>query len=150
MRLRSVVGTVLFCLVMALHISQGLAQEATKSSKQDSVYSELAKVPEKKRAAQNPLAKDPDAAAAGGVLFEEHCEECHGAGGTGGKKAPSLRAVEVQEASDGAIYYILSNGIVRKRMPVWSKLPEPQRWQLVSYLKSLGISGPEKSAGNKP
>jgi hypothetical protein len=23
-------------------------------------------------------------------------------------------------------------------MPVWSKLPEPQRWQLVTYIKSLG------------
>jgi hypothetical protein len=22
-------------------------------------------------------------------------------------------------------------------MPVWSKLPEPERWQLVSYVKSL-------------
>jgi hypothetical protein len=26
-------------------------------------------------------------------------------------------------------------------MPVWSKLPEPQRWQLVSYLKSLAPAG---------
>jgi hypothetical protein len=25
-------------------------------------------------------------------------------------------------------------------MPVWSRLPEPQRWQLVSYIKSLGVS----------
>jgi hypothetical protein len=26
-------------------------------------------------------------------------------------------------------------------MPVWSKLPEPQRWQIVSYLKSLTPAG---------
>jgi len=25
-------------------------------------------------------------------------------------------------------------------MPVWSKLPEPQRWQLVTYIKSLGVA----------
>src|SRR5579883_3022883 len=28
---------------------------------------------------QNPLANDRDAVAAGKVLFEEHCEDCHGA-----------------------------------------------------------------------
>lgn len=33
--------------------------------------------------------------------------------------------------------WILTNGVVRRGMPVWSKLPEPQRWQLVSFLKSL-------------
>jgi len=47
---------------------------------------------------------------------------------------------EVQNAAPGAIFWILTNGVVRKKMPVWSKLPEPQRWQLVSYIKSLGIA----------
>jgi mono/diheme cytochrome c family protein len=42
------------------------------------------------------------------------------------------------------LYYILTNGVVRKGMPVWSKLPEPQRWQLVSYLKSLGAAPPKE------
>jgi hypothetical protein len=49
-----------------------------------------------------------------------------------------LRAKEVQEATPGTLFWILSNGVVRKKMPVWSKLPEPERWQLVSYIKSLG------------
>jgi hypothetical protein len=31
---------------------------------------------------------------------------------------------------------VLTNGVVRHGMPVWSKLPEPQRRQIVSYLKS--------------
>jgi mono/diheme cytochrome c family protein len=119
------------------------AEEKTPKAKGDSAYSELGKVPEKSRAKQNPLDKDPDARVAGEILFEEHCEECHGAHGAGGKKAPSLQAAEVQEASDGTLFYILSNGIVRKRMPVWSKLPEPQRWQLVSYIKSLGVEKKE-------
>ncbi len=119
------------------------AEEKTSKAQADSVYAELGKVPEKSRAKQNPLSKDPDAKAAGEILFEEHCEECHGAHGVGGKKAPSLQVAEVQEASDGALFYILSNGIVRKRMPVWSKLPEPQRWQLVSYIKSLGVEKKE-------
>jgi len=111
------------------------------------IYAELQKAPEKARNRVNPLQNDPEAVAAGGILFEQHCAECHGDAARGGKKAPSLRAVEVQDAPPGAIFWILTNGVVRKGMPVWSKLPEPQRWQLVRYIKSL--SGPAP-AGESP
>jgi mono/diheme cytochrome c family protein len=114
---------------------------------QESVYAELAKAPEKYRTKANPLASDKDAVAAGKILFEEHCEDCHGSGATGGRKAPSLRAKEVQDATPGTLFWILTNGVVRKKMPVWSKLPEPERWQLVSYLKSLGPVETAESKG---
>jgi mono/diheme cytochrome c family protein len=102
------------------------------------IYAELHKAPEKARNRANPLQNDPDAVAAGAILFEQHCAECHGDAARGGKKGPSLRAAEVQDTTAGAIFWILTNGVVRKGMPVWSKLPEPQRWQLVRYIKSLG------------
>lgn len=111
------------------------------------IYAELQKAPEKARKRANPLQNDPDAVAAGGILFEQHCAECHGDAARGGTKAPSLRAAEVQGAAPGAIFWILTNGVVRKGMPVWSKLPEPQRWQLVRYIKSLGGPAP---AGDSP
>ncbi len=120
----------------------GAVLSRAEDKEQESIFAELAKVPAKYKNKQNPMANDRDAVAAGKVLFEEHCEDCHGMGATGGKKAPSLRAKEVQEATPGAIFWILTNGVVRKKMPVWSKLPEPQRWQLVSYIKSLGVSEP--------
>lgn len=107
-----------------------------------SVYAELQKAPPKARNRANPLQNDPDAVAAGTILFEQHCAECHGDSGRGGKKGPSLRAAEVQGATPGAIFWLLTNGVVRKGMPVWSKLPEPQRWQLVRYIKSLGGPAP--------
>ncbi len=88
------------------------------------VYADLAKAPEKARAKRNPFEKDPEAVDAGRNLFEQHCSECHGNAGDGSRKAPSLRAEEVQSAAPGAIF--------------WIKLPEPQRWQLVSFIKSLG------------
>ena len=75
--------------------------------------------------------------AAGAKLFDLHCAECHGEMAEGGKKAPSLLADEVQQATPGTLFWLLTNGVVRHGMPVWSKLPEPQRWQLVSYIKSL-------------
>jgi mono/diheme cytochrome c family protein len=112
------------------------------------IYAELQKAPEKARNRTNPLENDPDAVAAGAILFEQHCAECHGDAARGGKKGPSLRADEVQRATSGAIFWILTNGVVRKGMPVWSKLPEPQRWQLVRYIKSLGaaVPAPDSSA----
>lgn len=100
-------------------------------------YAELSKAPEKARARRNPLADDESAAAGGKKLFGQHCAECHGASAEGGKKAPSLLVPEVQEATPGAVFWVLTNGVVRRGMPVWSKLPEPQRWQLVTYLRTL-------------
>jgi mono/diheme cytochrome c family protein len=116
------------------------AQSSAPTTKDASVYAELAKAPAKAVARHNPLESDPDAAAAGGKLFAQHCAECHGDMAEGGKKGPSLRADEVQDATPGALFWLLTNGVVRRGMPVWSKLPEPQRWQLVSYLKSLRIT----------
>jgi len=106
-------------------------------------YAELQKAPEKARNRPNPLQNDPQAVAAGAILFEQHCAECHGKSAEGSRKAPSLRASEVQSATPGTLFWLLTNGVVRKKMPVWSKLPEPQRWQLVRYIKSLGSASSE-------
>ena len=115
-----------------------------------SVYAKLAEAPEKARSRANPMQDDPEAVAAGAKLFDRHCAECHGESGQGGKKGPSLRAEPVQQATPGTLFWILTNGVVRRGMPVWSKLPEPQRWQLVRYLKSLSPSTPAKEAGPSP
>lgn len=125
------------------------AQNKKDGKDQESVYAELEKAPTKYRQMRNPMANDPEAPTAGGVLFEEHCESCHGKEAIGGKKAPSLRAPEVQNAAPGAIFWILSNGVVRKKMPVWSKLPEPERWQLVSYIQSLNGGSKVSEADKK-
>ena len=100
-------------------------------------YAELAKAPAKARGRKNPQEGNPESELVGKKLFAQHCAECHGAAAEGGKKAPSLRVDEVQEATPGALFWLLTNGVVRRGMPVWSKLPEPQRWAIVTYLKSL-------------
>jgi mono/diheme cytochrome c family protein len=99
-------------------------------------YAELRKAPEKAVNLANPLENDREAVAAGKWLFADHCAECHGDDAKGGRKAPSLRVPEVQNATPGTLFWLLTNGVVRKKMPAWSKLPEPQRWQLVRFLKS--------------
>jgi mono/diheme cytochrome c family protein len=140
--MKACVGALLLSGVFVV-VAEAPAQNGSadgKSKKDVAVYAEIGKAPEKARAKRNPMEKDPDAVAAGKILFEQHCAECHGETAGGGKKGPNLRAMEVQNAEPGAIFWILTNGVVRKGMPVWSKLPEPQRWQIVSYLKSLGVA----------
>jgi len=108
-------------------------------------YAELRKAPEKAANRTNPLENDREAVAAGKLLFSDHCAECHGDDAKGSRKAPSLRVSEVQNATPGTLFWLLTNGVVRKKMPAWSKLPEPQRWQLVRFLKS-----PETAPGAPP
>jgi mono/diheme cytochrome c family protein len=127
-----------------LLLTLGVVNAQTNSvpaRKDNLMYAELAKAPKKAAARHNPLEYDPDAVAAGGKLFALHCAVCHGEMAEGGRKAPSLLAEQVQQATPGTIFWILTNGVVRHGMPVWSKLPEPQRWQIVSYLKSLTPAG---------
>ena len=120
------------------------AQKTARYKYQDDalVYAELGKAPEKAKAKRNPMATDPDAIAAGANLFDQHCAECHGDAAEGSRKGPSLLKDPVQTAAPGALFWLLTNGVVRRGMPVWSKLPEPQRWQLVTYIKSLAPSVP--------
>jgi mono/diheme cytochrome c family protein len=133
-------AALLFAAVLLVGIAEAQTNDSAAQSPAKSVYAELAKVPAKAAGRRNPLEADPEAMAAGAKLFELHCAECHGANADGGKKGPSLRAEEVQQATPGTLFWLLTNGVVRKGMPVWSRLPEPQRWQLVSYVKSLGTS----------
>ena len=130
------------CCIAAVVVAAGfMMAQSGAINDEKSVYAELRRAPGKAVAKHNPLESDPDAAAAGAKLFALHCAECHGVMADGGKKGPSLRAPEVQQSAPGALFWLLTNGVVRRGMPVWSKLPEPQRWQLVSYIKSLGTPG---------
>ena len=157
-RRRDLVLLVGLCALVAavsfLPTSARAQAAAPTLSRNDSiVYAELAKAPAKAAARLNPLEHDPGAIAAGAKLYGLHCAECHGQTGEGGqrsKKGPSLRADEVQQSSAGTLFWVLSNGVVRRGMPVWSKLPEPQRWQLVSFIKSLNAAAKPASAPGKP
>ena len=125
--------------------AQGATDHAAALDRFD--YAELAKAPAKARSRKSPQEGNTEAALVGRKLFAQHCAECHGPAAEGGKKAPSLRAEEVQQATPGALFWLLTNGVVRRGMPVWSKLPEPQRWAIVTYIKTLApLPSPDASA----
>jgi mono/diheme cytochrome c family protein len=97
----------------------------------------MLKVPDKQRVRTNPLDHNPDAALAGAKLFRQNCASCHGDDANGKDHHPPLRSERIRNASPGELEWILTNGSMKNGMPSWSRLPEPQRWQLVSFLKSL-------------
>ena len=138
-RFLMVLGFSFALLAASLSLAQNQKETEKPPTRASHSYSELTQAPESAQARVNPLQDDPDAVAAGQILFEDHCQECHGSAGDNGKHGPNLRVPEVQNATPGTLFWLLTGGIVRKGMPVWSKLPEAQRWQLVRYLKSLGI-----------
>src|SRR6202158_6146926 len=125
-------------VILAQSRNSGKPADGTGPNYDPAIYSELQKAPGKARNRANPLENDPDAVAAGAILFEQHCAECHGNSAEVSHKAPSLLVPEVQSTTPGTLFWLLTNGVVRKKMPVWSKLPEPQRWPLWRYIKSLG------------
>ena len=114
----------------------------------------LRHVSEADRKRNNPFAGQPDAIAAGKRMFEDHCAKCHGPDALGRGKRPSLRSERVQQAADGEIFWLLRNGNLAKGMPTWAALPEPMRWQIIAYVKSLGAASQGEAAkssdGGKP
>jgi mono/diheme cytochrome c family protein len=100
------------------------------------------RVSEEDRKRVNPYANQQDAVSAGAKIFSDHCAKCHGSDALGRGKKPSLRAKEVQQAADGELLWLLRNGDLRQGMPSWSSLPEPSRWQVIAYIKSLGEANP--------
>jgi len=100
----------------------------------------LTQVPDRDRQKTNPYRDQPQAIQAGSLLFADHCAQCHGHTAEGTKKRPSLRTPRVQsQATEGDLHWLLANGNLRRGMPSWSKLPDQQLWQLISYLKSLKL-----------
>lgn len=105
----------------------------------------LLDAPPRATAKKNPYEGDERAAQAGRKLYGRQCAACHGKDGQGIGKRPPLASESVQAAPAGAIEWVIRNGSVRGGMPSFSHLPEPQRWQIVTYVKTLAPPGPNHS-----
>lgn len=89
----------------------------------------------------------------GKPLYELHCLPCHGEKGQGDGKAAVLLYPKPRDFSRGLfkvrttpsgslptdqdLFDTLDRGMPGSAMPAFSQLPVPQRWALVSYLKTL-------------
>ncbi|HZU27820.1 MAG TPA: c-type cytochrome [Bryobacteraceae bacterium] len=98
----------------------------------------LQQAPKETAAIANPLEGSENARLAGRKLFERECAYCHGPNGEGKPGgAPPLKRPDVCSAPPGALFWVLRNGSLRGGMPSFAHLPEPERWQIVTYIRSL-------------
>lgn len=104
------------------------------------------KVPAKDRGKINPYQGSAEAIAAGDRIFHDHCAQCHQPDALGDKKHPSLRSQRVQQqATEGDLHWLLINGSMKYGMPSWAKLGDPQIWQVITYVRSLGVNEAKNS-----
>ena len=97
---------------------------------------------------KNPYAGQSKAIAAGKEVYTRNCGACHGNGGKGTGNVPPLANGPAQSAPAGAIFWYITRGDKDNGMPSWAGLPEDQRWQVISYIKSL--KGAATSAAEAP
>jgi mono/diheme cytochrome c family protein len=97
----------------------------------------LEQAPSKEANRSNPYQGQENARRAGQKLYQRECSACHGRDAMGSGRAPALASPVVRQATPGAIFWLLRNGSLWHGMPSFSHLPEQQRWQIVTYLKTL-------------
>jgi mono/diheme cytochrome c family protein len=97
----------------------------------------LQRVPAAAAKGRNPFVGSEPDRQAGGKLFQQECAACHGRDAKGIGKAPRLARPSVRQTEPGKLFWILRNGSLRRGMPSFAHLPEEERWQIVTYLKSL-------------
>ena len=103
--------------------------------------------PESAKTITNPYEGNTIAAQKGQQLYSKLCWTCHGKQGLGDgpavknlkPKPKSLASTDVQNQTDGELFWKLSNG-KGMMVPYKHSLSEEQRWQLINYIRSLGGS----------
>ncbi|HZQ70153.1 MAG TPA: PQQ-dependent sugar dehydrogenase [Terriglobales bacterium] len=102
--------------------------------------------PASARALKDPFAGRKDAILQGRSLYLQHCASCHGKNAEGSANIPALVDGNIESVTPGEIFWFITQGAPENGMPSWSQLPESQRWKIVTYLKSLGLSQAESPA----
>jgi mono/diheme cytochrome c family protein/uncharacterized membrane protein len=97
---------------------------------------------------QNPVTANRESIAAGKSLFDRYCSSCHGSDGKGGAIGPDLTGPGVQNQTDGALFWKITQG--NSPMPSFEATLTPhQRWDLVNYIRTLA-QDPTSSQSARP
>jgi len=106
-------------------------------------------VPDEYAGLTNPLEGDSDAIEAGKVVYETNCVSCHGETGLGdgpagaslSPKPGNLQEVAANDTVDRIYWRVSEGGMMEpfnSSMPAWKGvLSEDERWQVVSFVKTL-------------
>ena len=102
----------------------------------------------------NPVASDDRSLRNGRMQFQINCAVCHGERGLGDgpvtqfgfpKLIIGAGSKAATQYSDGYIFGMIRNG--RGLMPPYNRIEEPDRWDLINYLRALQSGGESVPAG---
>ena len=100
---------------------------------------------------ENPFREDATVWRTAVDHFEDHCATCHGDDGRGRvsmgenmyPNASDLSDSGVQNLSDGALFYIIQNGVRWTGMPGWKyEHSADDTWRLVSFIRQIPTLSP--------
>ncbi|MGD1156510.1 MAG: cytochrome c [Terriglobia bacterium] len=110
------------------------------------------------KARKNPVKFTEVSVQRGKRIYNTQCALCHGEKGDGkGELAEDMKlslpdftnADTLKDRTDGELFAIIGAG--KDPMPGQAgRMTEPQRWNLVNYLRALSGKAPEKSSGKEP
>ncbi len=101
---------------------------------------------------EDPYEGQAAATKTGSTLYAANCLACHGKAGKGTGNVPSLVDGKLDSVTPGEVFWFITRGDVDNGMPAWSQLPEKQRWQIVTYVKSMTNAVPTalEASGSAP
>jgi mono/diheme cytochrome c family protein len=134
-------------VVLALAIAVGAREGRTQTAKPAQTTPSGWQLPPDAAETKNPHAVDDKLLAAGRAVFRDKCQRCHGPGGLGdGPDAdPDARdemnltnPERADRNPDGVVYYKVTNGRRRPKMPAFKEELKPEQiWAVVAYVQSL-------------
>ena len=106
--------------------------------------------PDSTKEVKNPYEGQQAAEQAGKLLYARNCLSCHGKTGQGTGNVPSLVDAKLGDVPSGEVFWFITKGSKPNGMPSWAFLPAAKRWQLVTYVKSLGSSSSSVDSTTSP
>ncbi len=91
---------------------------------------------------KDPYTANKQVLTRGRELFHHYCARCHGENGQGSGNIPALVDGALETVTPGEVFWFVTKGSPQNGMPSWAKVPRNQRWEIVTYVKSLGLSAP--------
>ena len=135
----------LLFLSAVLLITFGAALARQKESSQ--AEQAPAPIPEADAAKKNPVKPTAEGLAEARKLYKYHCAMCHGENGDGkGDLAESMKLQlndwrnpeTISKYTDGALFYIITNGRGKMVGGEGDRTKEEVRWNLVNLVRSFG------------
>lgn len=133
----------------------GLSADRSPGEMEQAVATRLVRlaIPADAQRAVNPFRSDDAAWRTAADHFEDHCALCHAPDGHGRTemgenmypKVPDLADEAVQRLSDGALFYIIQNGVRWTGMPAWRhEHSAEETWRLVSFVRRVPVLTEQK------